>query len=156
MELLRKLWDCSWGQRYLILKAALLIGIIRLALRLLPFRTVERAFTRPPREYKRTSRDDERYKEGVVRAVRAVARQTLGDKPCLPQALAAQWLLRRAGYATTLRIGVTKGEEGQLLAHAWMESEGEIVIGGRSSRIKYTPLGPAKASSADLAESEAT
>jgi len=57
----------------------------------------------------------------------------------LLQALAVQWFLERAGYATTLHIGVTK-EEGPLRAHAWLKYNGGIIIGGRSSPSRYTLL----------------
>jgi hypothetical protein len=39
-------------------------------------------------------------------------------------------LLARRGYPALLHIGVAKGKEGQFQAHAWVESEGKVVIGG--------------------------
>jgi hypothetical protein len=60
---------------------------------------------------------------------------------CLTQALATQVLLDQRGQTARTRIGVVKGEDGQLQAHAWVESEGVVVIGGSESEIKqYTPL----------------
>jgi hypothetical protein len=67
------------------------------------------------------------------------SRHTLGLKTCLAQSLAAQVLLTRRGYPTLLHIGVVRGEGGQFQAHAWVESEGKIVIGG-SDLEHYTPL----------------
>ena len=37
-------------------------------------------------------------------------------------------------------LGVTKGKGGQLEAHAWVESEGQIVIGGSDSPSRFAPL----------------
>jgi hypothetical protein len=48
-------------------------------------------------------------------------------------------LLARRGHPALLRIGVLKGEEGRLEAHAWLESKGRIVIGG-SELERFTPL----------------
>lgn len=80
---------------------------------------------------------------GTLRwAVRAVARRLFGDKPCLPQALGLQWLLRRRGYDTLLHIGVRKDDKGKLEAHAWLEKDDFVLIGGSSSRYTYAPLDP--------------
>jgi hypothetical protein len=73
--------------------------------------------------------------------VEAVGRRLLGDKPCLTQALVAQRFLRQRGYDTTLRIGVAKDGR-ELLAHAWLEREGRVIIGGGASPVRYKPLAP--------------
>jgi hypothetical protein len=77
--------------------------------------------------------------ERIAWAVR-VARRYVPAATCLSQALAVRTLFRRQGYPAQLRIGVTKGERGQLEAHAWVESEGKIVIGGSQDLARYTPL----------------
>lgn len=47
---------------------------------------------------------------------------------CLPQALAAQAMLRRRGIASRLCFGVAR--EGKMLAaHAWIEIGHKIIIG---------------------------
>jgi hypothetical protein len=65
-----------------------------------------------------------------VWAVETAARHMPLANTCLTQALAAQVLLARRGYPALLRIGVVKGDKDNLQAHAWVESEGEVVIGG--------------------------
>lgn len=77
---------------------------------------------------------------GIVLLVRAAGRRILGKRPCLPQALVVRWLLRRRGYSASLQMGVTKDESDKLLAHAWVESGGEILIGGRLSPTRYNSL----------------
>jgi hypothetical protein len=62
---------------------------------------------------------------GVTTAARYVPRAT-----CLTQALAAQWLFAWFGRPTLLRIGVAKGADKTLRFHAWLESEGRVVVGG--------------------------
>jgi hypothetical protein len=48
-------------------------------------------------------------------------------------------LLARRGYPALLHIGVVKGEQEQFQAHAWVVTEGEIVMGG-SELARYAPL----------------
>lgn len=45
---------------------------------------------------------------------------------CLSQSMALLWLLRRAGHAGQIKIGV-KSVAGRPLAHAWVELEGETI-----------------------------
>jgi hypothetical protein len=76
--------------------------------------------------------------ELLIWAVTAASRYVPGAT-CLAQALAAQVLLGRTGYPARLRIGVAKGEERKFEAHAWVESQGRVVIGGPGLG-RFTPL----------------
>lgn len=49
---------------------------------------------------------------------------------CLAQAITTQFLLQQAGHQARLHIGVTEAEKGGLKAHAWVESQGKVLIGG--------------------------
>jgi hypothetical protein len=77
--------------------------------------------------------------EQIAWAVRAGSRYVPGAA-CLPQAWAARSLCLRYGYPAQLRLGVSKGESGALEAHAWVESDGKIVIGGLPDLSRYIPL----------------
>jgi hypothetical protein len=81
--------------------------------------------------------------QDVTWAVRRVSRAVPGAT-CLTQALAAQVLLSRRGYASRLRIGVARAADNGLRAHAWLESDGVVVFGG-SGFEAYTPLSAATA-----------
>ena len=48
---------------------------------------------------------------------------------CLPQAVTAEALLMWGGRPVELRIGVIKTDHGSLVAHAWVESGGRVVVG---------------------------
>jgi hypothetical protein len=61
---------------------------------------------------------------------------------CLAQALAAQVLLGRDGYESTLRIGVARGERRNFQAHAWLECQGMVVVGAVDTLPHFTPLPP--------------
>jgi hypothetical protein len=61
---------------------------------------------------------------------------------CLTQALAAQYLLARSGHRSQLRVGVAQDPSGRLLAHAWLVSDGRVVIGGSSRKLARYSLLP--------------
>jgi len=74
----------------------------------------------------------------IVWAVEAAGRAIPGMKNCLVQAVAAEAMLTRAGHPCELRIGAAKNGPG-LIAHAWLESEGRVLI-GEFGLDRYTPL----------------
>ena len=65
----------------------------------------------------------------VGRAVRGVAERVPFEAVCLPQAMAAQWMLRRRGLSSRLVIGVRRRPGKDLELHAWLLSDGRGVVG---------------------------
>ena len=65
----------------------------------------------------------------LVWAVKAVSRY-VPVATCLTQALALQWLLARSGHTSRIHLGARKDVEGKFAAHAWVECEDRVVIGG--------------------------
>ncbi|MCU0836210.1 MAG: lasso peptide biosynthesis B2 protein [Chromatiaceae bacterium] len=61
---------------------------------------------------------------------------------CLRQSLALWWLLRRRGIAAELRLGVRK-DQGELLAHAWVEHEGQALNDAQGVTKSYAAFSPA-------------
>jgi hypothetical protein len=49
---------------------------------------------------------------------------------CLTQALAAQVLMGLYGYAAEIHIGVARNAANAFAAHAWVVSQGELLVGG--------------------------
>jgi len=129
MDRARKFLRLTATDRRLLISAALLLGAIRLGLWLFPFLTLRQLLrklaTIPNRSDSLKSGCQERVVWAVVVASRYVPMST-----CLTQALAAQVLLARRGYSAHLHIGVAKeGAEAKLKAHAWVESDGKVLIG---------------------------
>jgi len=54
---------------------------------------------------------------------------------CLAVALVAQSLLMRHGYESSFRIGVRRSEDRAFAAHAWLEREGRVIVGGPQSVV---------------------
>ena len=132
----------AWRERRLLAGVALLLVGLRVALALLPYRIVRRLLDGPASDGLLTAEPaiPEPRRRQMIWAVEAVGRRVLGDSPCLPQALALRWMLRRHGEDTTLHIGVRKAQAGDLLAHAWLEQDGVVLIGGNQSPLEFKRL----------------
>ncbi len=108
------------AERRLALCALLLVGAIRVALWVVPFRRVRqflRAFERMP-----FSVPADLPAPCLVWAVRAASRR-IPMATCLTQSLALQFLMTRAGRPAQLHFGVRKDPQTGFQAHAWVESE---------------------------------
>lgn len=113
--------------------------VSRAALGVFPYKTVRTLVSRVPAA--RSRRAAMSAAECELALGRAAT--VLPGSSCLVQAVAAACLLRRNGRASVLTIGVglTKPAPFRpgLQAHAWLESDGTVVAGGRA-RAAYTPL----------------
>ena len=76
--------------------------------------------------------------ERIPWALRASGRY-LPRPACLVQAVAAQILYSRNGIPTDLQVGVRK-RKGKLKAHAWIERNGEVVVGRIAGLERYARL----------------
>ena len=79
----------------------------------------------------------------TIRRVRFAIQRALANVPgspnCLPQALAARWMLERRGIASRLFVGTQRGEDGQWLFHAWLKV-GEEWVTGLCDESRYSLL----------------
>ena len=123
LELLRKFVRLPARDRAVLTRTIFTLGAARLATWVLPFGVGRRLLVGKRRSATPSvTRDQVRW--AIANARRVVPRAT-----CLPQAIAAEALLTRGGLTADLQIGVMKTPEGKLLAHAWVESDGRIVVG---------------------------
>ena len=67
-------------------------------------------------------------------AVETTARHSPLPLTCLPQALAAWWMLQSRGYPARLIYGVSNDQEAGFSAHAWVEVDEIAVVGGKAAR----------------------
>ncbi|MFZ5624935.1 MAG: lasso peptide biosynthesis B2 protein [Gemmatimonadota bacterium] len=105
-------------------------------LRVMPFarlaRYVGRHMVQSPARPDRATRDQARQ---IRWAIATAARQLPWKPVCLPQALAAQWMLRRVGIPSTLYFGIdpARGYD----AHAWVRA-GQVIVAGGPVRRGFT------------------
>ena len=134
---IRKLWRLPGGDRALLFETMVWLAATRFGLWVLPLRVVRRLLARAARRTPAAHPTRERIAWAISLAGRVVPQAT-----CLPQALAAEALLTRTGHPADLRIGVIKTDRGRLVAHAWVESGGRIVVGGLRDLPRFTRLPP--------------
>jgi hypothetical protein len=127
MTLLRKFWSLNPEERGLLLRTVLVVACLRAALNLSSFVQLKDYLAR--RAVRHTIPHDVPVAQ-LVWAVRAAAAY-IPRATCLTQVLAAKYQLERSGRRGRIHIGVAKNKDnGKFLAHAWLECEGETVIGG--------------------------
>ena len=139
MKRLRRFFNLPATDKSLLVKAAFTVAAIRVGLWALPFWILRRLLAWMTRETNVRKEGDTNSVDRTVWAVKVAGRH-VPRATCLTQALAAQVLLARRGCPARLSIGVAKSQEGQLEAHAWVESEGRVLIGGLEGLSRYTPL----------------
>lgn len=133
----------SGHQRLLIGQAWLSLLLVDIALRWFPLPRVQRLLSMllrlapPPRSS--TIADTE-----LARLVDIAARHHVLPVRCLQRAVVLQGFLVRQGLDAELRIGVRK-QQGQMLAHAWLERAGIPVAESPEIAALFLPLTPAGA-----------
>lgn len=136
MRWLAKYRRISRADRWLTLEAAVSLVCAAVMLKLLPFRWVARGAGELSGQTQRGEVSSlpplhPALPGQVGRAVVRAARHLPLTLLCLPQAIAAQRMLRRRGIASTLHFGMALSTDGsrRMLAHAWLTVGEQGVIG---------------------------
>lgn len=122
-------------RRALVAEAVLCLLAARLGLVFVPFPKLARRLGRfvPPDEARRltapSTAPQARAATDIGWAVTRAARYVPFKAVCLPQAMAAQWMLRRRDISSVMHFGASRGEEKPLDAHAWLDAAGIEVTG---------------------------
>ncbi|MEO0374624.1 MAG: lasso peptide biosynthesis B2 protein [Cyanobacteria bacterium P01_A01_bin.17] len=128
--------------RLLLLKAFVLLGLVRLGLWRLSFKRLQQVLHKishsPQASPVASIRCSSIHK--IVWAVDVSGHLMPGHVKCLARALTAQVLMSRRGYTPDLRIGVAKDQNNCLEAHAWIELEGSVVIGLLPDLKRFVPM----------------
>jgi hypothetical protein len=137
---LRRLTALQSVHRHELLRAAAALALARLALWVLPFRAVRGLLSRMTCATVRRREMTETEAAACVSWAVGVASRVLPASTCLVQAMATKTLLARHGFDSILRLGVTRADAGDFRAHAWVESGGRVVVGGKESPSIYSML----------------
>lgn len=143
MKLLAKMVRRGPGELLLAAEALVLLAFFRVCLVLVPVRRIIRAVThsRPGKGVDATRQaTDEAAPErdlSVARQVRwavsAIARHSVVEFVCFPQALAGYTMLRWRRVPSTVVYGVARSPEGELMAHTWLTVGDRVVLGGEAA-----------------------
>lgn len=134
MNAVRKFWRLSGSDRRLLLDAAVWLAAYRVALWVLPWNRV--AAPRPSRGQHQSPQLSVERMEWAVRA----AGRRIPAANCLTAALALHHLMSRAGYDSSIHIGVAKTAARGFEAHAWVEHDGVTLLNSASEIAHYARL----------------
>jgi hypothetical protein len=130
MKRLRKFFRLPAARRRCLISAVLLLPTIKASLVVFRFQTLRGLLARLTGLPLVVRRSEGGSTEEVVWAVESASKLMPWASTCLTQALTAQVLLLRRGRPALVHIGTVRGEDGDFKAHAWVESRGEVLIGG--------------------------
>jgi hypothetical protein len=141
IDLWRKWARLPPWERRLLVQAWAALHVIYAALWIVPFETVRAACQRirvGPRPL--PSCAPSVPAASLAWLVNAASRYSLAKPSCLHDALALSWLMSKHGIPSTLQIGVMRSA-GDLAAHAWIEHNGQIIL-GQPQAASCVPLRP--------------
>ncbi len=140
MSRLRKFLALPHADRGCLVEAGFWLGIARLAILVLPFRWIApglgRHMARSPEE---TGAAPAELLDRISWAVTTASRHLPWDCLCLAQAMAGKAMLKCRGVPCTLYLGLAKGSEAQLQAHAWLQC-GERILTGQRGMTGFTVI----------------
>ncbi len=125
----------------LLLQALAAITVARIGLLLVSLARVRRMIHGLVQSGRPLPANSQCTPEQVVRAAVSAGIHSPVGTTCLATAIVAQAMLQRHGHDARLRLGVRRSSTGAFAAHAWLEREGRVVVGGAPAEIAtYTPL----------------
>ncbi|MDJ0649131.1 MAG: lasso peptide biosynthesis B2 protein [Xenococcaceae cyanobacterium MO_188.B19] len=147
MKQLFKLFFLRPGDIFLVLRTSILLGLVRLGLWLLPFANLQKFLATLSQLLSPSKRSGDSENKTInfkvkkiIWAVNVSSKYMPGKVKCLARALTTELLMNLRGYEPELRIGVAKGETGKLQAHAWVESQGKVLIGQLEDLARFQVL----------------
>ncbi len=135
MRRLNKFLRLSFSEKILFVRIWVLLAITRSGLSLLPFPTLRKVLTviGPL-----IARGGQAWPEDLLVWAVGAASRYVPRATCLTQALAIQLVLKQSGRQASLHIGVNGVEGDRLDAHAWVVSQGRVILGSSDfDRFKF-------------------
>ena len=129
--------DLDGPRLWLLAQSFVVLVTARFLLRVVPAAKILNWQTQTVREAG-TEAERARQRQRIAWAVDVMARRSPIQFVCFPRCLAASFLLRRRGVGSRLHYGAAR-EDGRLVTHTWLESGGEILVGGEV-RSAYATL----------------
>ena len=135
-------WRRPMSDQCLFVQAYVFLGLSRVAINTVPFKRLAKCLGVHMEE---SSRDSRELTENEIQACRRISwavRRASGFTPwksnCFPQAITAQYLLRRRGLPSTLYLGAllhdTSDDTRAMKAHAWLRCGAWVVTGREGHR----------------------
>ena len=127
-------------ERIVLARAWGLFLLVPLALRILPFtRLLARWQKSSPGRCQDFGPVPSPPLPRLVWLVEVAARYSPLSATCLTKALVLSRILGGRGIVSTLRIGIARHDGASLTAHAWLERNGEVIL-GQQEAARHAPL----------------
>ncbi|MFH0709216.1 MAG: lasso peptide biosynthesis B2 protein [Pseudomonadota bacterium] len=124
------------ADKILFFEAAYFLGVARLSVAFIPFKRIAPTLgTLIDKNDPLKEAESDAKALKIAHAIARAVRYTPWESVCLPQAIAAQRMLRRRGLGWNLYLGVAREEGGNgLKAHAWLRNGSKILCGASGHR----------------------
>ena len=134
MMMIHKFMNLNNSEKIIIFKALITLWIVRILLWIFPFSIIKKLIDKFDVIYNESN--SKFSKEKLIWAIQSMSIYT-PRSTCLTRALGAKFLLNMYHYSSNIKIGVSKAEI-EFEAHAWLESDNEIILG--ESKKEYTTI----------------
>jgi hypothetical protein len=131
----------SFEEKRLVVETSILLSVVTAGLYLLPFKSFMKQIGRLEKKRKGVIKLRKFDSDKILWAVRRVSRY-IPHARCLSQAITVKIMLINHIDPVQLRIGLKKSHDDGILAHAWLEQQGNIIIGNLADLHKYHILEP--------------
>lgn len=139
---LRKLSSRSWLERGLFMESFMLLGVMRAAILLFPFRRITAIMGLAQGEMSSVGESAMSAKPAAIGwSIQAAAARTPWESACLVQALTGMVMLARRGLGATLYLGVAKdtSDPEAMIAHAWLRC-GDTILTGAGGVERFSKI----------------
>lgn len=143
MSKLCKFMALQRQEKWLYLSVALWLLVVKTGLYLLPFDRLRGWVVGFGQSNGKLTNAQEM--QTIIQAIERISQFLSSSRiNCLPQALVGYMLLRREGFDVQLKIGVLKTPSDQLVAHAWLEYQGQVILGNLQCLGQFAPFSSLK------------
>ncbi|MGL5379009.1 lasso peptide biosynthesis B2 protein [Clostridium sp.] len=124
--------------KWRFIKTFIYTAIARMVILFLPFNKLRKKMgTKGLESPEKVDKETYKVARDISWIVIQASKYTPWESKCLVQALTAQRLMKENGIPTTVYLGVKKGANNEILAHAWTRC-GEYFLTGGINRGEYT------------------
>lgn len=139
MRVVLKFLKLPFPEKVLYAEALPVVVVTGFLVRAVPFRFLRKSLVKRLSVETKPGPTDLEEIQKIVRSVDFFSRFH-PFASCLTRSLSALLLIRFNGEHAILKIGVAKDEHKTFKAHAWLESNGQIIMGQVPSTTRYTAL----------------
>lgn len=140
MSRLHKFYSLPGLHKKLFIEAAIYLSLASILIKLLPFRYLSKLLgAHMAMRIKPLDQIDIEMIQIIGLSVQKAAKSMPWRPLCLPQAIAAKLMLKNRVIASTLFMGVSKKNGGQLHAHAWLNVD-KVTVTGECNKNNYKIL----------------